>query len=63
MTHPETGNPSIHLRLPDAIGPRLIEDAVAGGCTVQAVILRVLSDHYAVVAPAPARGRPRKQKP
>jgi len=56
------GSPGIHLRIPVEIGPKLLADATAGACTVQAVILRVLSSHYAVVAPVPARGRPRKKR-
>lgn len=50
------GNPQINLRIPDAIGPRLLADAIDGETTVQAVILGVLAKHYGVTVEPPKRG-------
>jgi len=50
------GSPGIYLRIPAEIGPRLLADAAAGACTVQAVILRIVGEHYAVSVPPPLRG-------
>lgn len=53
------GNPAILLRLPDAIGPKLLRDAGKQKLTVQAVILAILATHYGVEVAAPQRGRPK----
>lgn len=46
------------LHIPDALLKRLTKDAKK--TTLQAVILRILAEHYGIEVDAPTRGRPRK---
>jgi len=57
------GNPAILLRLPAAIGIPLLKSAKKSKRTVQAVILEIVAQHYAVDVLPPLRGsRPRETK-
>lgn len=53
------GNPQLLLRVPVAVRPLLLRDAVKAGETVQSVILRIVATHYGVELDVPARGRPK----
>lgn len=56
----DTGNPQVKLRIPDSLGIPLMKAAKKRKCTIQAVILSILTEHFGVDAPVPKRGRPAK---
>lgn len=52
----QPGSPGIFLRIPDSLGVQLLGAAKSGKCTVQAVILSALAEHFAVKVDPPKRG-------
>lgn len=56
----QPGSPGIFLRIPDSLGIQLLGVAKAGKCTVQAVILSALAEHFAVKVDLPKRGGKKK---
>ncbi len=60
MAQDGLGNPLIGVRLPPELGIPLLRDAKKQKITVQAVMLRILSNHYSVESVPPRRGKPPK---
>lgn len=54
------GNQQILLRLPKEIRTPLQREASKKRCTVQAVLISIVSAHYGVDAAAPKRGAQKK---
>jgi hypothetical protein len=62
MTAEKPGNPPILLRLPPEIGMPLLKDSSKRKCSIQSLILEIVSAHYNTQSVAPTRGRPPKKK-
>lgn len=56
---PATGNPQVNIRFPEAVAKALAKDAKKTKTTIQAVVLRIIGEHYGIEVDLPRRGRPR----